>query len=77
MNMTINAIELHTDIPECMTAEETRSVTIDDEYLGMPSHYIFRSWSSMREEVQQGLQPYCSFKDKIEIIDGITIKVEE
>ena len=32
MNITIDAIESCIDIPDCMTAEEIKSATIDDEH---------------------------------------------
>ena len=35
--IAINAIESCMDIPDCMTAEETRSVTTEDEHLSMLS----------------------------------------
>ena len=34
MNLNMNAIGTCTDIPECMTAEEIRHVTIKDEHIG-------------------------------------------
>ena len=34
MCITINAIESYMDIADCMTAEETREVTLEDENLG-------------------------------------------
>ena len=62
------------DIPDCMRAEEIRSVTIDDEHLGILPNNVLHSWPSMRAEVQKGSQLYWSFRDEIAIIYGITMK---
>ena len=40
MNVTIDAIEPKIYIPYYMTAEEIKSVTIDDEHLSMVSEYV-------------------------------------
>ena len=53
MNITINAIESCTNIPDCMTAEEIRSDTIEDEHLSMISAYVLHARPSMRAEVQK------------------------
>ena len=76
MNITISAIASCTNISDCMTIEEIRSATVDNEQLSMLSEYVLHSWPSMRAVVQKELQMYWSFRDDIVIIDGITIKDE-
>ena len=74
MNITINAIETCIDMQVCMTAEEIRSVAIDDELLGMLKEYVLYGWPLMKLEVQKDLQLYWSFADETAINDGIDMK---
>ena len=62
------------DIPYCMTAEEIRLATLDDEHLGILSEYVLCIWPSTKVKMQKDLQPYWSFIDEIVIIDAITMK---
>ena len=43
MNISINAMDLCTDIPNCMTAE-ARSASTYDEHIIMLSQYILFGW---------------------------------
>ena len=52
MFITTNAIESYSDIPDWLTAEEIRSVTPDNEYLGMLLEYAVWGWPSTNVEVQ-------------------------
>ena len=70
----MNTIDTCMDMPDCMIAEEMRSVTMDDDYLSRLSEYLFHSWASKRPEVQKDLHPYWSFRDEIVIIDDTAIK---
>ena len=44
MSITIDVMESCTDLPDCMTEEEFRSGTIDDEYLSMLSECVLHGW---------------------------------
>ena len=39
-SITINAIESCTDIPDCMTTEDIRLASLEDEHLDMLSEYV-------------------------------------
>ena len=43
MCITIGMIESNTDIPDCMSAEEIRVATLDDDDLGLLSAYVLCS----------------------------------
>ena len=68
MNITINPIKSSMDLPDCMTAEQIRSATIDDKYLSILSEYVLCGWILMRAEVQKDLQPHWLFRDETVII---------
>ena len=74
MHITINTVDLCMDLPVCLTADEIRIVTLEDEHLGALAELIFHGWLSTRAWVQRELQPYWAFREKIAIIDGIPIK---
>ena len=61
------------DLPECMTTEEIRLATLDNEHLGMLSEYILHGWLSTKSEVQKDLHHTGHYKE-IGIIDGIVMK---
>ena len=64
MNITINAIESCMDIPNCMTAKNIKSVTLDEEHLSILSEYVLCGWASIRAEDQKDSWLYCSFRDE-------------
>ena len=67
-------MESHTNIPDCMTAEDIGIAILHDEHLGLLSELILHGWLLTNDEVQKELQPYLSFRDEIAIIHGITMK---
>ena len=56
MCITINTIESCMDIPACMTTEEIKMATLDDEHLVLLLKLICHSWPLMKIEVQNKLQ---------------------
>ena len=72
--LTINTIDLCTDIPDCITAEEIRLAILDGENLGMLLEHVLCGWSLTKAWVWKQLQPYWSLQEKIAIIDAITMK---
>ena len=74
MAISINLIEIHMNIPECMTAENIWLATIDDEHKGMLTNYTLHGWPATKAELQKEIQPYWSFRDEIVTTGGITIK---
>ena len=61
MNLNINAIEMCTDIPECMMPEEVRHVAQVDDHINLLTIYVINEWLSTRTEVQAELWPYWPF----------------
>ena len=53
MRITIYTIESCTDIPGCMTAEEIRKVTLEDENLCALAEFTLCSGQSSKTEVQK------------------------
>ena len=72
--ITINSIESCTDIPDCMTADKIRMITLDDEHLIILSEHVLHGWPPSKAEAQKELKPYWSFRDDTAIIEGIGMK---
>ena len=74
MKLTMNAIDMCTDILECMMAAEIRHVTIEDDHIGALSIYGMHDCPSTKAEVIKEVQMYWSFRDEVEVIDWIAMK---
>ena len=74
MYMNANAIEIYSEILECMTEEEIGCVTIDDDHISAHSTYVIHGWSSRRAQVIKEVQPNWSFRDEVAVIDDIAMK---
>ena len=61
-------------IPDCMTAEEIRIVTVQGEHLCAMAELILCGWPSTNAKVHKELQPYWLFWYETAIIHGIIIK---
>ena len=68
------AYHIGLDIPNCMTAEEIKEVTLKDEHFIALAELILHSWPFTKCEEQKELQPYWSFWDEIAIIERTAIK---
>ena len=77
MCITINAIESCTDIPGCITAEEIRVATLDDQHLGILSEHVFHILSSTKAEVQKELQHTGHSETRSQSYMELSRKVEE
>ena len=74
MYITDISIVSCTDIPGCITADEIRTATVDNESLCILLDLILHGWPSSEAEVQKELQCYWSFWGENVIIDGIAKK---
>ena len=54
--------------------EEIREVILEDKHLSALAELFFQSWLYTKAEIQNKLQLYWSFRNKIVIIDRIAIK---
>ena len=57
MYITGNAITSCMDVQDCMTAEEIRVATLDDEHIGKLSELILCSWPLIKSAVQKDWKP--------------------
>ena len=57
-----------------MMTEEIRCAVIEDYHIGVLSTYVICGWPSIRAEVINEVQPYWSFRDEVEVIDGIAME---
>ena len=76
MGLNINAIEVSTDMPECMEVEAIRHAMQDYSHLSALITYMIHGWPSTRAEVKEELKPYWPFRNDITVIDRITGKDE-
>ena len=74
MRITINAIELWTDILDCITTGEIRKAALEGEQFSVLAEPILHGWPSTKTEVQKELQPYWSFSNEIAILSGTAVK---
>ena len=58
MSLTINVIEVYTDIMECRMAEVIRHVALEDDHKGAISTCVMYGWLSRKAEVIKEVQPY-------------------
>ena len=63
-----------TDIPDRMTAEEIRIVSLEGGNFSALAEFILHSLPPTRTEVQKELQPYWLFRDETAITDRIAMK---
>ena len=70
MQLSINAIQTTTNIPECMTMHELQQVTSQDQHMQCSKEYITQGWPEHRDQIQQDIKSYWTFKDDVAVIDG-------
>ena len=58
MHIAINGIETCIDIADCMTAEETREVTLDNEHLNALAELVLCGWSSTKPRYKKSYNPF-------------------
>ena len=57
-----------------MSIAQIQQVTMQDEYLQQLGGYIIAHWPDIKDQVQQEIRMYWSFRDDMAGIDGITMK---
>ena len=60
-----------------MTAEEMQLAALEDEHIDMLSNCMLYGRLSAKEEVQNKVQPYWSFRDGVVLIGGSQWKKEQ
>ena len=77
MNLNINAIEICTDIPECMMAEDLGLATLADDHLNALIVYMINGCPSTTVKVKEERQTYCPFSYDIATTGDIVKRVRE
>ena len=65
MQLTINAIQTTTNIPDCMAIEELQQATSQDEHLHHHQEYTIRCFP---EHLPQDMRTYWTFQDDMTVI---------
>ena len=74
MGQGINQTETCTDIPECMTAEEIRHATEEDDHLNTLMTYMINDRPATRAWIKGEIQADWPFRDDLAVIDGIQLQ---
>ena len=74
MQISINDIQLITNVPESMTFNKLKEVTSQDQYLQQLVEYIIQGWADNKDQLSQDIRTYWMFRDDMAVIDGINIK---
>ena len=69
MQLCIIAIQTTTNIQECMIIHELEQVTCQEQHMQCLKGYIIKGWPEHKNEIQQDIRPYWTFKDDIAITD--------
>ena len=57
-----------------MSIPQIHQVSVQDKHLQWPKGYIIAGWPDIKDQVQEDIQMYWSFKDDMTVIDGIIMK---
>ena len=74
MNSNINVTQTCTDIPGYLSTEEVGATALDDDHISTLLTCIVHVYPSIKAEVINEVQSYCSFRDNIAVMDGIANK---
>ena len=74
MQLSINVIQPTTNMPECMTMHELQQVMSQDQHMQCLKEYIIQGCPDHKEQIQQDIRPYWTFKDDMAVINGVIMK---
>ena len=74
MDVQVDMIQTTTDMPECVSMAEIQQASSLDNHLEQLKGVIITGWPDSRDEPHVDLQPYCSYRDELAVIDGIILK---
>ena len=74
MDVRLDAIQMSTNVLECMSIQHIQQATAEDEHLQWQKGYIITDWTESKDQVHQDIRAYWSFKDDMAVIDGIIMK---
>ena len=74
MDIRVDTIQSVTDIPECMSISQLQQASAQDDHLQCLKSFIIAGWLSTKDELHSDLNPYWSYRDDLEVIDGVVMK---
>ena len=66
MQISINAIQLTTNVLECMRVNKLKEVTYQDKHL----QRLIQRWPDKKDQLPQDIRTYWMFKDDMVVIDN-------
>ena len=72
--LSISAIQATTNIPEFMTMHELHEAAFQDQHLQHLMEYVIQGWPESKIQLPQDIRTYWTFRDDMEVIDGVVIK---
>ena len=74
MQISVNAMQLTANVPDCMTCNELKEVTSQDQHLQQLMEYIIQGWPDNKDKLLQDVRTYWTLRDDMVVIDGVIIK---
>ena len=74
MQLSINAIQIANNVPECMTIHESQQASSQDHHLQCLKGYIIQGWPEGRDQIPQVFRTYWTFSGDIAVVDGVIMK---
>ena len=74
MDIRVDAIQASMNVPECMLVQQIQQATALDEHLQQLKGFIIAGWPESKEQLDQDIRMYWSFRDDMTVIDDITMK---
>ena len=74
MDVRVDAKQSMTDIPNCISMAEIQQASAQDDHPQYLKGFIIEGWPSTKDELHADLKPYCLYRDKLAVIDGIILK---
>ena len=74
MDIQADALQTTTDMPECASVAEIQQASSLNNHLQQLKGIIITGWPDNRGELHADLQPYCSYRDELVVIDGVILK---
>ena len=74
MDIGIDALQIMTDVPDCMSILQIQQATTQDGHLQQLKNNIISGWPATKDQLLQDIRLYWSCKDDLAVIDGVIIK---
>ena len=74
LDSRVDAVQVVTDVPECMSMQQIQQATKQDDHLQRFQHFIITGWPDAREQLHQNIKLYWSIKDEMSLTDGVVMR---